>query len=110
MIEKYKLYAGTLFAALWISLCWGFVQEEFIGLLERVRPFVFLLLDLIFIILGVFALRNRRDAIFVGLFVIIVSASALLNSQSLLTVFNGSRDFIGLVLALLLYTSYAADD
>ncbi|MDE6859325.1 MAG: hypothetical protein K2J65_02815 [Duncaniella sp.] len=99
MIEKYKLYAGTLFAALWISLCWGFVQEEFIGLLERVRPFVFLLLDLIFIILGVFALRNRRDAIFVGLFVIIVSASALLNSQGLVTVLNGSRDFIGLVLA-----------
>ncbi len=49
MIEKYKLYAWSLFVALWVSLCWGFVQDEFLNSLERIRPFVFFLSDLFFI-------------------------------------------------------------
>lgn len=112
MIEKYKLYAGTIFTVLWISLCWGFIQDEFVSSLERVRPFVFLLLDLIIILLGLFALRDKRDLLLFGSFILIVSISAILNRQGLFTVFNGCRDFVGLVLAapiirLLLTSKYS---
>lgn len=112
MIEKYKLYTGILFTVLWISLCWGFVQDEFVSSLERIRPFVFLLLDLAIIALGLFALRDRRDLLLFAFFVIIVAVSALLNHEGIATVMNGCRDFIGLVLAapvirLLLTSKYS---
>ncbi len=112
MIEKYKLYAWSLFVALWVSLCWGFVQDEFLNSLERIRPFVFLLSDLVFIILGVFSLRDKRDILFFVSFVAIALVSSLLNHFGAVMSFNGVRDFIGLVLAapiirLLLTSKYS---
>lgn len=99
MIEKYKLYVGLLFLFLWISLCWGFVQDELFPGLEAVRSPMFLMADLVFLLLGAYALRDRRDIrIFIS-FVIILLVSAVLNRQGVVTVLNGSRDFIGVLFA-----------
>lgn len=100
MIEKYKLYTGLLFGFLWISLCWGFVQDELFPGLERMRSFMFLLADVIFLLLGTYALRNRRDVSILIIFFVILVASAMCNRQGVVTVFNGSRDFIGLLFAV----------
>lgn len=99
MIEKYKLFSGVLFTALWISLCWGFVQDEFFNSLEHIRPYLFFLIDIIYVGLGLFSLRGRRDILFFASFVLIVMISGVLNHQGMVTMLNGSRDFIGLVLA-----------
>ena len=94
MIEKYKIYTF-----LWLSLCWGFVQDELVPGLEHVRSFVFLFADFVFLVLGLYALRSRRDVYIVISFLLILLFSAVLNRQGIVTIFNGSRDFIGLLLA-----------
>ena len=99
MIEKYKIYTCLLSAFLWLSLCWGFVQDELVPGLEHVRSFVFLFADFVFLVLGLYALRSRRDVYIVISFLLILLFSAVLNRQGIVTIFNGSRDFIGLLLA-----------
>lgn len=99
MIEKYKIYTCLLSAFLWLSLCWGFVQDEIAPGLEHVRSFVFLFADFVFLVLGLYALRCRRDVYVVVSFMLILLFSAVLNRQGIITIFNGSRDFIGLLLA-----------
>ncbi len=99
MIEKYKIYTCLLSAFLWLSLCWGFVQDELVPGLEHVRSFVFLFADFVFLVLGLYALRSRRDVYIVISFLLILLFSAVLNRQGIVAIFNGSRDFIGLLLA-----------
>lgn len=99
MIEKYKLYAGLLFSLLWISLCWGFVQDELCPALESFHSFAFLAVDIFFLFLGVYAIRDKSDRRILASFVVIVAFSAFLNKQGMVTVLNGSRDFIGLIFA-----------
>lgn len=99
MIEKYKLYAGLLFSLLWITLCWGFVQDELCPALELLHSLAFLAVDILFLFLGVYAIRDKSDRWILASFVVIVAVSAFLNKQGIVTVLNGSRDFIGLIFA-----------
>lgn len=100
MIEKYKLYTGVLFAFIWITLCWGFVQDEICPALESFHSFVFLAADVMFLLLGIYAIKDQNDTWIILSFVAIVIVSAILNKQGIVTIFNGFRDFIGMLLAV----------
>ena len=62
-------------------------------------PVAIFVLDFVFLVLGLYALRSRRDVYIVISFLLILLFSAVLNRQGIVTIFNGSRDFIGLLLA-----------
>lgn len=97
MVDKYKLIAGILFTALWIQLCWGFICTDIAPVLERSQNYINLLLDGVYVVLGLSVIRARRDLIVFGSFVLIASVSAYLNHQGALEFFNGSRGFIGIL-------------
>lgn len=99
MIEKYKLYSGLLFFFLWMTLCWGFIQDELCPALEAIHSFAFLVSDVIFLLLGIYAIKDRRDILILISFITIVILSAWMNGQGIVTVLNGARDFIGLLFA-----------
>lgn len=98
MVDKYKLISGILFTALWIQLCWGFVCTDIAPVLERSQNYINLLLDGVYVVLGLSVIRARRDLIVFGSFVAIASVSAYLNHQGILVFFNGFRGFIGILL------------
>lgn len=99
MVEKYRLYSGTLFITLWTMICYGFVVN-LVPPLEVIRSALFMLFDAVFIILGLGVLRDRRDITVVVSFVIIVIISGYINHQSLVYMLNGSRDYIGLMFSV----------
>ena len=98
MIEKYKLYTGTLFTAIWMFMCWGFVSNEIAPSLERLRPMMLLFVDAVFLILGLAMLRNRRDVFFLLSLVAIIVISAYMNGMGLMATVNGFRDYLPLVM------------
>lgn len=100
MIEKYKAFTGLFFGALWVLFCFGFVAEELIPPLEPLRSFVFLLCDIVFLGLGLFTLRSKRDIIVVVTFLVLTVVSSRLNHLSVVYVVNGARDFFGLLFAI----------
>lgn len=99
MVEKYKLYTGFLFGALWALLCFNFIAEELVPPLEKLRPAVYLMCDGIFIVLGLIAMRNRRDILIFATFLLIALVSKYLNHLGFIYFINGFRDFIGLIFA-----------
>ncbi len=99
MIEKYKFMSRVLFTALWIQLCWGFVCSDILPALEPTRNYINLLLDGVYLMLGIATIRERRDLLILGSFVLIAGISAYLNHQGIVVFFNGTRDFIGLLFA-----------
>ncbi len=100
MVEKYRLFTGLFFGALWIALCFGFVAEEFIPPLLPLRSFVMLFCDIVFLILGLFSLRDRRDLIVFFSFVLIGGVSSVLNGLGPVFIINGARDFFGILFAI----------
>lgn len=97
MIGKYNLFASVLFTALWTAICFGGIVQEVLPPLDALRSPVFLLIDLVFLGLGLFTLRNRWDIIMLLSFIAIVSVSAYLNHQNYVTVFNGLRSYFALI-------------
>lgn len=97
MVEKYHLYTIPLFVALWITLGFGFIAEELLPPLLRVKSLLFLLCDFVFFVLGVISLRSRRDLAVFASFLALAVVAAVLNSESPSHVINGIRDFIGLL-------------
>ena len=81
MVDKYKLMSGILFTALWIQLCWGFVCTDLITALEPTRSYVNMLCDLVYVVLGVSTIKNRRDTIVLVSFFAIGGLSAFVNHQ-----------------------------
>lgn len=113
MVEKYKLYSGLLFGSIWALLCVGFIATE-IPPLEKLIAIVNLLTDAIFIILGLWATRSRRDIFITVSFFAIVLISKYLNHQSVISMLNGCRSYIGLlmcapIIRYLLRSKYAED-
>ncbi len=100
MIEKYKLFTVSFFGAMWVMLCFGFVAEELIPPLESLRSFVFLLCEVVFLGLGLFTLRSKRDITVFVSFVVLAVVSSKLNNLSPVYVINGTRDFFGLLFAI----------
>lgn len=113
MVEKYKLYSGLLFGSIWIILCQGFIATE-IPAFEVMIPILNLLTDAVFILLGVWATRSKRDIFITVSFFVIVLISKYLNHQSLFVMVNGCRTYIGLlmcapIIRYLLHSKYAED-
>lgn len=100
MLEKYKVFTGLFFGALWVLLTYGFISEELLPPLLPLKSFVFVLCDLVFLCLGIYTLRARRDVlIFISFFFIAVISSKL-NNVSFIHGINGARDFFGLIFAV----------
>lgn len=100
MLEKYKVFTGLFFGALWVLLTYGFISEELIPPLLPLKSFVFLLCDIVFLGLGVCMLRSRRDIIVALSFLIIGVISSKLNNVGMIVGINGARDFFGLIFAV----------
>ena len=75
MIEKYKFYSTVFFIVFWATACYGFVSEELLGFLMKVRSQAFFAGDAVFVILGLLTSRNRKELRIAGP----VLASALLS-------------------------------
>ena len=100
MLEKYKVFTGLFFGALWVLLTYGFISEELIPPFLPLKSFVFLLCDIVFLGLGVCMLRSRRDIIVAVSFLVIGVISSKLNNVGLIVGINGARDFFGLIFAV----------
>lgn len=99
MVEKYKLYYRVFIAIFWIAMTFGFISEELFPFIEPLRPLVFLAVDGMAFLLGVATLRQRGDIIVaVSYLVLAVGSTIVINHYSIVTLVNGSRDFIGLVM------------
>lgn len=99
MIEKYKLYTGLLFTALWMVMCWGFVSDELVPALANLRPMMLLFVDAVLVMLGLISLKNKRDIFFLVSLLVILLISAYMNNMGLVSTVNGFRDYLPLVMA-----------
>ncbi len=97
MVEKYKLFSRFFFTAVWVQLCATFIFTELISGLEGKQSYLYLLSDMVYLILGLVTIRNRRDVFVVGSFYVIAAISALVNHQGIIVFLNGSREFFGLL-------------
>ena len=97
MVDKYKLISYTLFTVMWIQFCWGFVCTDLFLALEPSRNYIYFLIDLIYVFLGLITIRSRRDVVVFVSFVVIAFLSAYINHQGLLASLNGFRSYIGLL-------------
>ena len=100
MIDRYKFLSGLFFGAMWALLTFGFISEELLPPLASLRSLVFFLCDTIFLVLGIYSLRNKRDIFVVVTFLFIGITSCVLNHIGLLFGLNGARDFFGLLFAV----------
>lgn len=101
MIDRYKLYLWMLLGVFWIQTCYGFIGEELIPPIMKARNMVFLLCDFVFLILGFLTVRKRGDLVVIGSFLAIaVLSTIILNGESWITLFNGCRDFFGVLMAI----------
>lgn len=106
MVEKYKLFTGLFFGALWTLLTYGFVTEEFIPPLISFKSFVFPLCDIVFLFLGLYTLRSKRDILVVVAFFLIAGISCQLNHVGIVSALNGGREFFGLIFAIPFFRYY----
>lgn len=97
IVERYKFYTVLYFGAMWTMLCYGFVSDEIVPPLAKVRSFVALLCDAVFLILGLMTIRSRRDIFMLVSLLVISVISMYLNKQGLAEWLNGFRDYIGLL-------------
>lgn len=97
MIEKYKLFSRVFFTAIWIQLCATFIFTELIPGLEGKQSYLYLFCDVVYLILGLSTISNRRDVIVLVSFYVIAIASAIVNHQGIVVFLNGSREFFGLL-------------
>ncbi len=100
MVEKYKLYTGFLFSALWLRMGYGFIYDEFMPFMQPTVPAILFIVDAIILILGIIALKDLRDKIVYFLLVALIIASKVVNHQSIVETLNGFRLYIGLVSAV----------
>lgn len=100
MVEKYKLFTGLFFGALWTLLTMGFIMEELIPPLASLRSVLTMLCDCIFLVLGLYCLRTKRDCWIAVTFVLLAVITSWLNHLGIIFVLNGSRDFFGLIFAI----------
>ncbi|MDE6812634.1 MAG: hypothetical protein K2J28_02215, partial [Duncaniella sp.] len=78
----------------------GFIMEELIPPLASLRSVLTMLCDCIFLVLGLYCLRTKRDCWIAVMFVFLAVITSWLNHLGLIFVLNGSRDFFGLIFAI----------
>lgn len=98
MLNKYNLYYRTFLVLFWGAMCWGFVTEEFLTFLAPLENAFFLLMDVVLLVLGLVLLRRKKDlAILLSFCAIALVSTVVVNRLSFFTLFNGSRDFFGII-------------
>ena len=101
MVNRYNLYLYLLLGAFWVLSCTGFLGEELFPFLLEVRNGLFALCDVVFVILGLLTLRDRGDKIVFWSFMTLGFVSTVIvNKIGLFNLFNGARDFLGLIFAI----------
>lgn len=99
MINKYHLFCTLFFGSMWMLLLRGFVADEFMPFLHKADSVFVLLTDGIFVVMGLWGLRSRRDWTMLLWFAALVGVDAYLNHQSSFELLNGTREFVGLLFA-----------
>lgn len=104
MIDKYNLYYRLFITAFWVMQCFGFVSEELLPPLAKLRSPIYLLCDAIIFFVGIAAIKenqNKTDKRLAIWFLIIAVVSTLIiNQEGISALLNGSRDFFGLIFIL----------
>ena len=100
MINRYNLVYTLMLVAFWLYGTFGFIAEEILPPLAPLRTAVYLLCDAIIAITGLAVLEKRSDKLIIASFVVIALASQIVNHESLTMLFNGGREFIGMLFAL----------
>lgn len=101
MLSRHKLYYRLFLIVFWTEFCFGFVSEELLPFMSGARNMVFVLCDLAMLLLGALTIRKRGDLVVLGTYLLIaVTSTMLLNHESFMTLFNGTRDFLGLLFAI----------
>ncbi len=100
MVEKYKIYSGTLFTLFWVLSCWGVVFRVFCPNNDFVRVIIFFTTDVTLLILGIWALRNKADIAMFLIFIVIAIISGYLNREGLVSTINGLRSYFPILTCL----------
>ncbi|MCH5347612.1 MAG: hypothetical protein J1E63_10900 [Muribaculaceae bacterium] len=101
MISRYKLYLYPFVTVFWIMSCLGFVDQQLIPPLEKLHNAILAACDLVIIVLGLLTLKQRGDMVVFWSYLIIGAISTLfLNHIGIFNLFNGTRDFLGLIFAV----------
>lgn len=84
--------------------CFGFVSEELLPSLVKLRSAVYFLCDTVVLLVGVAAMKENKDRgdnrVAYSFIVIAVISSFIVNRESVMTVVNGARGFFGLLFIL----------
>lgn len=100
MIHRNNFIFRTFCITFWAVTCSPFILEEWLTPLAGFRSMLLLLFDAAILVLGLMTLRDRRQIILVATFFLLAFTSTiLLNDIGWLNLFNGSRQFIGMLFA-----------
>ena len=98
LIDKTKLTMNVVLTLFWVWCTFGFISEEIAPFLLNVESSLFFLFDIILMVLGLVALKDKKDKKFVFSFIIIgYLITCLYNGYYALYYINGLREFIYLL-------------
>ncbi len=98
MIERYKFYYRVFIIFFWIEACFVFVSEELLPFIQPLKSPLYFVLDVIIVLLGLYTIDRKRDkAILISFFAISIISTFLVNKEGMVTLINGSRQFIGIL-------------
>ncbi len=98
LIDKDKIVMYTILITFWVWCTLGFISEEIVPPLAKVKSMVYFLVDMVILFLGFFVLKDKKDIIFVLSFLILgYYITCVYNKYSVLYYVNGLRDFLYLV-------------
>lgn len=101
MIERDPLYFRLFLFVFWALASWGFITQELLPFMTPLGSVLFLFCDIILVILGLVTLNSRRDRIyFATFFIIAIITTLLVNKSGFVSLINGSREYIGMLLAV----------
>lgn len=104
MIDKYKLYYRLFIVAFWTMQCFGFVSEELLPPLAKLRSVIYFLCDAIVLFVAIAVMKENKNKgdnrVVYGFVIIAIVSSLLVNRESIATVVNGARGFFGLLFIL----------
>ena len=99
MIERDKFYFRLFCFTFWVMAVGNFVFEEILNIAEK-RLILILITDLLMLFLGIVTLRQKKDKIYIAVFVVLGIVSSLVNNVPTAMWINGFRDYIPLLLGL----------
>jgi len=99
MIDRDKFYFRTFCVLFWVAAAFGFVSQEILPFLEEYTRTALLLVDIGFVLLGIYTVKGRNVKVLIAIFLVLSFYSTIfLNHLSLVYYINGIREFIGIIL------------